>query len=251
MRKSFVICILTLWVSLSLPAQTKLVAHRGFWDTAGAAQNSIASLVAAHEVSAYGSELDVMITADGIPVVHHDDKVKGMRIEDVAYDRIKDIRLKNGECIPTFESYLQKFVTLPGLKLIVEIKPHKRIVNEDRAVSAVVALVEKYQLENRVEFISFSMNICKETVDRAPYAPVAYLNGDVAPADLKRLGLDMDYHYDVLKKNPSWIQEAKNLGVKVNVWTVNDAALMEYLIGQGVDFITTDKPLDFNRLISK
>ena len=42
--------------------------------------------------------------------------------------------------------------------------------------------------------------------------------------------------------------KAKELGVKVNVWTVNDPALMQSLMDQGVDFITTDKPLEFNKL---
>ena len=199
MKKLFITCALALLAGLSsLSAQTRLIAHRGFWDREGSAQNSIASLVASHEVKAYGSELDVIITADGIPVVHHDDEVLGIRIEDASYEQIKDIQLKNGEVIPTFESYLQKFMTLPDMKLIVEIKPHKRIVNEDRAVNAVVALIEKYQLENRVDYISFSMNICKELVDRVPYAPVAYLNGEVSPADLKRLGMDMDYHLSLI-----------------------------------------------------
>ena len=160
MKKLFITCALALLPGLSLlSAQTRLIAHRGFWDREGSAQNSLASLVASHEVKAYGSELDVIISADGIPLVHHDDEVQGIRIEDASYEQIKDIQLKNGEVIPTFESYLQKFMTLSDMKLIVEIKPHKRIVNEDRAVNAVVALIEKYQLENRVDYISFSMNI--------------------------------------------------------------------------------------------
>ena len=131
MKKLLLTCSFVLLAGLSsLSAQTQLVAHRGFWDREGSAQNSIASLEASHEVHAYGSELDVIITADGIPVVHHDDEVQGMRIEDASYEQIKDIQLQNGEVIPTFESYLQKFTTLPDMKLVVEIKPHKRVVNE-------------------------------------------------------------------------------------------------------------------------
>lgn len=212
MKKLLLTCSFVLLAGLSsLSAQTQLVAHRGFWDREGSAQNSIASLEASHEVHAYGSELDVIITADGIPVVHHDDEVQGMRIEDASYEQIKDIQLQNGEVIPTFESYLQKFTTLPDMKLVVEIKPHKRIVNEDRAVNAVVALIEKYQLENRVDYISFSMNICKELVDRVPYASVAYLNGEVSPADLKRLGMDMDYHIKPLKRIRPGYRKQKSL----------------------------------------
>ena len=64
MKKLFITCALALLAGLSsLSAQTRLIAHRGFWDREGSAQNSIASLVASHEVQAYGSELDVIITA--------------------------------------------------------------------------------------------------------------------------------------------------------------------------------------------
>lgn len=235
----------------SLSAQTRVIAHRGFWDCEGSVENSISSLVNAHKEKVYGSELDVIITADGVPVVHHDDSIQGLRIEEADYEQIKDLKLSNGEVLPTFESYLQAFRSLPDMKLVVEIKPHLRIVNEDRAVNAVVYLIQKYQLEERVDYISFSMNICKELVERVPYASVAYLNGEVSPADLKTLGMDMDYHYKVFEKHPTWIQEAKALGVSVNVWTVDREEVMQSLIEQGVDFITTDKPVELNRLLNR
>ena len=249
MKTLFYPLVLAFIAISALSAQTRVVAHRGFWDCEGSAQNSIASLVNAHEAQVYGSELDVIITADGVPVVHHDDSIQGLRIEEADYAQIKDLQLSNGEVLPTLESYLQRFLTLPDMKLVVEIKPHLRIVNEDRAVNAVVFLIQKYQLEDKVDYISFSMNICKELVARVPYASVAYLNGEVSPADLKVLGMNMDYHYKVFEKHPGWIAEAKALGVTVNVWTVNDEAVMKSLIEQGVDFITTDKPVELNRLL--
>lgn len=250
----------TLFVTLALAcsayfsnitAQTQLVTHRGYWDCEGSAQNSIASLIKSKDVKAYGSELDVIITADGVPVVHHDVEIDGVRIEDINYDQIKDRKLSNGEVLPTLEDYLTTFKTLPDMKLVLEIKPHKRVVNEDRAVNAVVAMVEKYQLEDRVDYISFSMNICKELKHRAPYAPIAYLSGAVSPADLKRLGLDMDYHYEEFDKHTTWIAEAKKLGVKVNVWTVDKPEIMRSLVEQGVDYITTNAPLEFNKIVQE
>lgn len=59
-------------LSLPLLAQPKIVAHRGFWRTAGSAQNSLTSLQKSAELGLYGSEFDVWITADGVPVVFHD-----------------------------------------------------------------------------------------------------------------------------------------------------------------------------------
>ena len=233
-------------------SQTKVIAHRGYWDCEGSAQNSITALNKAHEVGAYGSEFDVSITADGIPVVNHDDSIQGFCIETSLYEDIKDLKLKNGETLPTLEDYLIQGKQNKGTQLILEIKPHKRVVNEDRAVTAILALVQKYQLEDQVEYITFSMNICKELIRRAPAAQVAYLRGEVSPADLKVLGFTgLDYHYKVFEKNPTWIQEAKNAGLTVNVWTVDDPVVMQSMIEQNVDFITTDKPEQLKEIVKK
>ncbi|WP_337941861.1 glycerophosphodiester phosphodiesterase family protein [Parabacteroides sp.] len=233
-------------------SQTKVIAHRGYWDCEGSAQNSITALNKAHEVGVYGSEFDVLITADGIPVVNHNDSIQGFCIETSLYEEIKDLKLKNGEVLPTLEDYLIQGKQNKGTQLILEIKPHKRVVNEDRAVTAILALVQKYQLEDHVEYISFSMNICKELIRRAPAAQVAYLRGEVSPADLKVLGFTgLDYHYKVFEKNPTWIQEAKDAGLTVNVWTVDDPAVMQSMIEQNVDFITTDKPEQLKEIVKK
>ena len=89
-------------------------------------------------------------------------------------------------------------------------------------------------------------------IRRDPAAQVAYLRGEVSPADLKVLGFTgLDYHYKVFEKNPTWIQEAKNAGLTVNVWTVDDPAVMQSMIEQNVDFITTDKPEQLKEIVKK
>ena len=45
------------------------------------------------------------------------------------------------------------------------------------------------------------------------------------------------------KKHPEWIKEAHDLGLKVNVWTVDETEEMKWLIEQKVDFITTNEPV--------
>lgn len=252
MKKTFIFTIMLAAFLLGSTAfsQTKVIAHRGYWDCAGSAQNSITALNKAHEVGVYGSEFDVSITADGVLVVNHDDSIQGFCIETSLYEQIKDLKLKNGETLPTLEDYLKQGKKNTATQLILEIKPHKKVVNEDRAVTAILALVQKYQLENQVEYISFSMNICKELISRAPAAQVAYLRGEVSPADLKTLGFSgLDYHYKVFDKHPEWIQEAKDLGLTINVWTVDDPEIMESFISKNVDFITTDKPEELKALI--
>ena len=243
-------CIGLLSLSV-LSAQPKVIAHRGYWDCEGAAQNSITSLKNAQKIQAYGSEFDVVITPDGVAVVNHDDDIDGMRIEDTLYSKLKDHKLKNGETLPTLEDYLKAGKEDPNTQLILEIKPHREKINEDRAVKETLALVKKYGLEDQVEYISFSMNICKGLLQGSPKSQISYLRGELSPQEIKQIGLTgLDYHYSVYEKNPTWINEARELGLTTNAWTVDDINIMQELIDQNVDFITTDKPTELQGLIS-
>ncbi len=231
-------------------AQTKVIAHRGYWDCEGSAQNSIAALQKAQALGVYGSELDVWATSDDVLVVNHDDKIEGLKIEDTPYAQLKGIRLKNGETLPTLESYFEQGKKDKKTKLILEIKPHSTKEKEDRATVAIVNMVEKTGLKKQVEYISFSLNICKELVRLAPKAKVAYLNGDLAPLELKAFKINgIDYNLKVLQNHKNWIAEAHQLKMTVNVWTVNDESDMQEMIAAGVDYITTDKPVDAQKLL--
>lgn len=253
MKRVIAVILLLICCGCYAWSQTKVIAHRGFWDTEGSAQNSLASLKKAAEAKVYGSEFDVYITADGVLVVNHDDSIPGYRLETATYAQLQNVTLSNGEKLPTLEQYLSRGKRYADMKLILEVKSHKRVVNEDRAVKAIVEMVRRYGLEYQVEYIAFSMNVCKELKRLAPYATVSYLNGDVSPADLKALGFEgLDYNQKVLKEtHPEWIQEAKEQGLMVNVWTVNTPELMQYFIDKGVDFITTDKPLELKAMLAK
>ena len=58
-----------------------------------------------------------------------------------------------------------------------------------------------------------------------------------------------DYHFSVFKRHPEWIKESHDLGMKVNAWTINDAKDMKWLIDHGVDFITTNVPVELQEIL--
>lgn len=81
--------------------------------------------------------------------------------------------------------------------------------------------------------------------------PVYYLNGEMTPSQLKELGCaGLDYHYDVLRKHPEWIDECHRLGMKVNVWTVRNTDVMREFDGRA-DFLTTDLPAEALKVVNK
>jgi glycerophosphoryl diester phosphodiesterase len=52
----------------------------------------------------------------------------------------------------------------------------------------------------------------------------------------------IDYHFKALQANPEWVKEAHDLGMTVNVWTVDDLDVARQMRDLKVDFITTTGP---------
>lgn len=243
MKRIFIL-MAALLVGLTAVAQPKIVAHRGYWRTDGSAQNSITSLQKAAAVGCYGSEFDVWLTADGVPVVFHDATIDGIRIEDTTFATLMNHRLQNGEFIPTLQQYLTEGSKIEGCQLILEIKPHRNEVRDKRIADMCVELVRTLGLEKKTEYISFSKVVCQRLHEITPDSKVAYLNGELSPAQIKEMGLTgIDYNEKVFVKHPEWLQEAKQLGVEVNVWTVDGEENLRHHVNlQGVDLITTNDP---------
>lgn len=222
----------------------KVVAHRGAWKNTGAPENSIASLQHAIEMGCEGSEFDVHMSADSLPMINHDTSVQGVSIAKTNAAELLKLKLANDETLPTLENYLKAGMAQIKTKLILEIKPSELGKESSIALTRkVVALVEKLQAQAWVDYISFDYDACKEVMRLAPYSKVAYLRGDKTPAELAAdhfFGLD--YNFSVLQKNPGWIDDAKNKKLTINVWTVNDRPLLEEFLKTGVDFITTNEP---------
>ena len=241
-----------LFSAYNASAQTQVIAHRGFWKTEGSAQNSIAALLKADSIGCYGSEFDVWLAADDQLVVNHDPTFKGKRMENSPSTALTAIKLDNGESLSTLAKYLKAAQPL-HTRLILELKAHSTPLRETKAIEKIVALVKDMGLEERMEYITFSLHATKEFIRLAPEGtPVYYLDGNLSPKELKELGCaGPDYHYTVFRKHPEWIQECHDLGMKVNAWTVNKTDDMKWLIDRKVDFITTNEPVQLKNLLKK
>ena len=251
MKKILISAIALVACILSVQAQTQVIAHRGFWKTEGSAQNSITALEKAAEAKVYGSEFDVQITSDGKLIVNHDSKFQGFVIAETPFSKLKKIKLQNGEKLPTLKQYLKKGKKL-DIQLILEIKSNASKEVENQMTADIVKMVKKMGLEKQVEYIAFSLNVCEQLAKLTPESEIAYLNGDVTPAELIKKGINgIDYNQKVLMNHPEWVEEAHQLGMKVNVWTVNKEEAMQQFIDMKVDYITTDQPLECKRLIQK
>ena len=243
------------WCANRIP-NAKIVAHRGYWK--GNAENSVASLREAQQFGCWGSEFDVQLTADGVPVVFHDAQIGGMDIQQSSFEDIRGNRLANGEHLPTLVEYMGMATRSRDCMPVVELKPQATQEREDelidkclnalkpstpRNVPPEYASFARRQEPAKVTFISFSLHICQELAKKAPGYTVQYLKGDLAPAQLHAYGITgIDYEYTVFYQHPEWVKEAHDLGMSVNAWTVNNADDIRRMRDLGVDQITTDDP---------
>jgi len=241
--KKFILGFAVLTTAL-MNAQTQIIAHRGYFQTQPpTTENSITALQNAQKLKIYGSEFDVRMSKDGVLVINHDEHHGKMEISETDFKELAKLKLSNGEKYPTLKDYLKSGKKDKALKLIVEIKPAKTEALENEMVEKTIKMIKEMKLESECEYISFSLNICKQIKKIAPDFKVQYLKGELSPQQIKEEGLDgLDYHYSVFQKNPTWISEANALGLITNSWTVNEVEIYDELKKQGVKFVTTNIP---------
>lgn len=253
-KKLILAAAMLLTGSAAVAAQPKVISHRGYWTAPNSAQNSLASFTKADSVGVFGSEIDVWLTADDKLIVNHDRVYKGtdINMEKSTLKEITSIVLPNGENIPTLDAYLRLVAAKPDTRLILEMKSLSDLKREDLAAEKIVKALRKYNLLDRTDIIAFSINACLAFKKLMPDGRIFYLNGDLAPRSIKKLGLTgIDYSMSVLRKNPKWVEQAHKEGLEVNVWTVDTEEDMRYFIDLGVDYITTDYPERLQALLKK
>lgn len=251
--------------SIMAQNKTKVVAHRGHWDTEGSYENTITALKMAHEVGADACEFDVNMTTDGVLVVCHGPKVGDIpNVQNATYAEVMAVTLPNGEKVPTLEQFLKAgkkgykvkqkdgSTKLMKLPLVLEIKTPTTFEQGTEVVTKVAYMLKKMKMLDQVSIISFSYHVCVEAAKQLPGTMVQYLTGDKTPYELKDAGImGMDYHHSLTLLNPEWIEQAHDLGMVVNVWTVDKADVISTMIQLGVDYITTNKPALAKELIEK
>ena len=236
---------------LPFKSETKVVAHRGFWRTEGSDQNSVASLLKADELGAWGAEFDVWRASDGVLVLNHDGVHDGHNVQTTPSTVLTTLRLANGETMPTLDEYLAA-AKRTKIHLVLELKPHATPEAETAAAEAAVKAVEAAKLSKRVTYITFSRHAMEELIRLAPKNDVLYLGGDISPEELEKLGAaGGDYNHGVYFKHPEWLEYMKQHGMVSNVWTVNHPVDMIWAMRQKIDFLTTDRPDLFLQLQGK
>jgi glycerophosphoryl diester phosphodiesterase len=218
------------------------IAHRG---GAGlAAENTVDAFALSYALGVRYLETDVRLTADGVPVLFHDAR---MRRRAGRPGRIERCRVRDlPPWVPTLEgvlaSYRHSCFTI-DIKVAAAVGPVVDVVRRVGCAERVcVAGAWDGTLDQLGDLIGPELSIAMGW--RALFGLVTAAGGRSrtrrpararfahVPIRTGRLPIFRD----------ALVERAHDAGVRVVVWTVNDASTMSRLLDAGVDGIITDRP---------
>lgn len=194
-------------------------------------------------------ETDAHVTADGICLAFHDDRLDRVTdrtgiIAELPYREVRQARVDGREPIPLMEDLLG---ALPDVKVNIDPK-------HDAAVDALVGVIERTGAVERVCVGSFS----DQRIERMQAALGPTLCTSLGPKAIARLragsfGLPTGHLGGACAQVPHkfrgvtvtdrrFVERAHAAGLQVHVWTIDDPDEMHELLDLGVDGIMTDRP---------
>jgi glycerophosphoryl diester phosphodiesterase len=245
---------------LGLPALNamEIIAHRGA--SHDAPENTVAAFQLAWQQQADACELDIRLSKDGQVVVIHDDNTKRTTGRDkmVVPQTLEELRSLDAgawkgkkwrsEKIPTLAEALG---TLPdGKRFFIEIKCGPEVLPE---LARIIEISGKQP--RQLPIIAFSYEVAKQAKALLPAHEVSLLydwkedkdtgkalssDALIATAKVANLdGLDVKHTGPM---NAGFVAKVKSAGLKLYVWTVDDATIARRMAAFGVDGITTNRP---------
>ena len=217
----------------------------------------MAAFRAALELGADAIELDVRLSSDGVPMVHHNWYVDenatrpicGLTALQLRSEKITDSRadVSGRHPIPTLEDVLREF----GRKISLEIEMKGP---EPEVPSRVASVLNDLGVPwSSVEVTSFHPTLLITIRDLCPDVATAYL----FPLSEQWMRLDVvayaalhgarQVKADAVHLSPNQLSEEvvasiRAAGVEVHAHAVNDQAALELAAGLGVPWICTDAP---------
>ena len=210
-----------------------IIGHRGA--SAVAPENTITAFRSAIHAGADGIEFDVRLSADGIPVVIHDDtlsRTHGLRrrVADLTGHELDELG------VPSLRD-LFELMSGNEMLLCLEIKGSSAELAE-----RCCELVREFSFEERTIVECFDLNVLKlvDLKTAALFEPRIYPDKYIVDRALA-VGASVLALHHRLAKAPL-VEKAKLAGLRVVVWTVDDRAWISKARSLGIEALITNDP---------
>ncbi len=215
-----------------------IVAHRGA--SKAAKENTVEAFHLARTLGAAMVELDVRRTSDNALAIHHDPHIDGVAI----------VSMSRAE-LPTWVPLLDEALdACEGMEVNIEIKNDQTEIDFDETRSLVPAVIELLRVRgdgDRMLISSFDRTTVRAVRAQEPTLRTGFLfTIPELPLDEFMASVAAEGHVAVHPNRYAATAElceaAHNVGLAVNVWTVDKPDEMVRLAANGVDAIITNLP---------
>lgn len=232
---------------MASPALTKIIAHRGA--RARYPENTLLAFKKAREAGAGWIECDVMLSADGVPVVIHDQTLDRTtngqgRVDTMTARELQALDAGQGEPVPALAQVLDLCADI-GLAINIEIKPSRPTAGPATAQVVVSRLAESRMRDPAGVLLSSfdpaALEVCQK---EAPDLPRGLLidspcdDWRARAASLEVFSLHVAESY----LDAAAIAGIRGTGLAVLAYTVNDTNRAAQLFDLGVAAVFTDEP---------
>jgi len=230
------------------------IAHRG--SSGSYPENTRLAFEKAIEAGADMIEMDCRLSKDGHVVVIHDDRldrtarakgfVKGKTLKQLKKLDVGAWLKKSfkGERILTLEEILE--IVSGKVEINLEIKS---VLHGPLGIELkVLFIVSHFDYLERTIFSSFDYQSLRRLRELAPDVRIGVLYGAGIKDNPFQAAREMNaYSLHIQREfaTPHFLEEARELGLKSFVWTVNEVKEMEKFLSLGVDGIISDFPEKF------
>jgi glycerophosphoryl diester phosphodiesterase len=234
-----------------------VVAHRGASSTHP--ENTLPSFEAALGLGAQVVELDVRLSADGVPVVMHDAEVSRTTdgnglVHELTSEELSRLDAGTPEHpakVPMLAEVLELVSGRGSVALEIKNIPGDPGYDPEREeiVEAALAEVERTAFVGAVLVLSFNPRSLAAAKTIAPGVPTGFLTKlPLRPYDALEHVLEAGHDFvlpgsrALIPAGPSFVREAHEAGIRVGTWTVDDPETVRLLFDRGVDVVASNDP---------
>ena len=241
------------------------IAHRGA--SSSHPENTIAAFGAALEQRCDGIELDVQLSADGVPFVYHDRtlaKIGGGRRRLATLNSAELARQDagawfeprfRGERIPTLRSVLERYARRTTLLVELKVRErHRERGGHEQLALSVAALVRSLRLEERLFVLSFDRDTLEIATRRAPRLRTVWnlrAPQRVTSGLRRRMHPVFGVSVDVRTLSHRLVAAAHELGKPALAFTCNTPQSVHHARECGADAIMSDRPAWLRRQLER
>lgn len=227
-----------------------VIGHRG--DPIKAPEETFQSFDTAFKEGADYVELDLHVSKDNVLVISHDrnlERITGVPaiVSQQNWSYLSTLHQKNGESVHSLDELFAHYKDNPNAKFLIETKKTKK-GNPKNMEDLIKTSVDKYHMQDRIMFHSFSAESLKKESEIMPEVPRIFIAGTIKRVNFDVLSYVSGVNLSSNIVTPEIIDDMHYMHKSIYVWDEMNESPSKWntLVNMPIDGVVTNFPATGN-----